>query len=199
MYRALAPLESIIQAAGRCNRNGTLPEPGIVTVFVPEDTCNIYPGDFYRTAAETVKLMLSQGNLDIHDPSAITAYYRKLFRNVQVRSILAKAMNAEDYAGVEQAYRLIQQQGVQVLVPYPPKLSCSRRSAARRGQRAGPPRCCGRPHRSWFPAIRRNRSVSIANRSLGTTAVAARRRKATFIFCVPVTKAATGRTPACNG
>ena len=122
MYRALAPLESIIQAAGRCNRNGTLPEPGIVTVFVPEDTCNIYPGDFYRTAAETVKLMLSQGNLDIHDPSAITAYYRKLFRNVQVQSILAKAMNAEDYAGVEQAYRLIQQQGVQVLVPYPPKI-----------------------------------------------------------------------------
>ena len=122
MYRALAPLESIIQAAGRCNRNGTMPELGVVTVFVPEDTRNIYPGDFYQTAAETVKLMLAEGDLDIHDPSAITAYYRKLFRNVQARSILAEAMNAEDYAGVEQAYRLIQQQGVQVLVPYPPKM-----------------------------------------------------------------------------
>lgn len=43
MYRALAPLEAIIQAAGRCNRNGSLSDGGKLIVFeVMED--GGYPG-----------------------------------------------------------------------------------------------------------------------------------------------------------
>lgn len=122
MYRALAPLEAIIQASGRCNRNGTMPGGGLVTVFIPEDIRDVYPGDFYRRAAETVKLMQAEGDLDIHAPTAIAAYYHRLFGATQERPELSQAMRAEDYVGVEQAYRLIRQQGVQVVVPYPPKI-----------------------------------------------------------------------------
>lgn len=118
MYRALAPLEAIIQAAGRCNRNGNVPGGGRVTVFVPEDSGRLYPGESYQRGAEIVKLLWASDNLDIHDPESITAYYRRLFSATQEKPALTAALRSEDYAGVEQAYRLIQNHGVQVIVPY---------------------------------------------------------------------------------
>lgn len=118
MYRALAPLEAIIQAAGRCNRNGTAPGGGVVTVFIPEDERNIYPGDAYRRGAEIVKLLWSDGVLDIHDPEMIAEYYRRLFHDIKDKKKLTEAIAAEDYATVEQEYKLIKKQGVQVVVPY---------------------------------------------------------------------------------
>ena len=36
VFRAMGPMDSIIQAAGRCNRNGQLPDKGRVIVFQPD-------------------------------------------------------------------------------------------------------------------------------------------------------------------
>ena len=49
VWRAFGPLDSVAQAAGRCNREGRLPSPGIVTVFRPED--DSMPGGVYRRAS----------------------------------------------------------------------------------------------------------------------------------------------------
>lgn len=118
MYRALAPLEAIIQAAGRCNRNGSIPGGGLVTVFIPEDTREIYPVAAYRNAAMEVKAMCASGELDIHDPEAIAEYYRRLFGKAKDKEALTKAISSEDYEAVEREYKLIGKQGVQVVVPY---------------------------------------------------------------------------------
>ena len=122
MYRALAPLEAIIQAAGRCNRNGRATDGGWLKVFIPEDERRIYPGDSYQKGAEIVKIMWAAGCLDIHDPDVIADYYRRLFHGARDREALTRAIFSEDYEAVRQEYRLIRRQGVQVIVPYDPEL-----------------------------------------------------------------------------
>jgi len=118
MYRALAPLESIIQAAGRCNRNGTA-EIGKVIVFIPADEKK-YPGDWYENAAEIVKQLNSQNLINIHDPKHIRTYYTELFRESKDKEKLIKALNNRCFKETAEEYRLIKKDGIRVLVPYAP-------------------------------------------------------------------------------
>ena len=118
LYRALAPLEAIIQAAGRCNRNGRLPGGGRVVVFEPDEAGNLYPGPSYEHAASIVKTLLSRSDLDLNSPAQIQAYYQELYRDLHEDGELQRAMEAKDYPSVARAYRLITKQGVHVIVPW---------------------------------------------------------------------------------
>ena len=97
MYRALAPLEAIIQAAGRCNRNGRLAGGGEVCVFIPDEEGRLYPGDAYERAAMRVLEMLSTGEIDIHDPAHIAEYYRRLFEGARDDPALTDAVRRRSY------------------------------------------------------------------------------------------------------
>ena len=127
MYRSLAPLDSIIQAIGRCNRNGRLPGGGRAYVFEPEDTGRLYPSDFYEKAAMTVKTLYMRGPIDVNDPAQIRAYYQELFRNAKDKKALTEAIRDRRFAEVAQAYRLIDNRGVQVIVPDPAEQALYRR------------------------------------------------------------------------
>ena len=119
LYRALAPLESIIQAAGRCNRNGRLPQGGRVVVFEPGEPGRLYPGDTYERAASIVKMLWAdRGALDWNDPEEIAAYYHVFFRDTKPKPALEAALDAKDYPRVAKEYRLISKTGVQVIVPW---------------------------------------------------------------------------------
>lgn len=122
LYRALAPLESIVQAAGRCNRNGKSGDKGPVTVFVPEqiEKEDIYPETWYELAADVVKNQNNVSPIDIHNPEHISRYYQKLFRMEQEKrnKKLQKAIENKDYEETDRQYHLIEKQGVRVIVPY---------------------------------------------------------------------------------
>jgi len=55
VYRALAGLDSIAQAAGRCNREGVMPGRGRVVVFIPPKSAP--PGHLRRAADTTISLL----------------------------------------------------------------------------------------------------------------------------------------------
>ncbi|MCD8008097.1 MAG: CRISPR-associated helicase Cas3', partial [Clostridiales bacterium] len=117
LYRALAPLDSLIQAAGRCNRNGDSPE-GQVTVFLPDEE-RLYPTEDYGRGAQAVIDLLSRHEIDCNDLSHIDEYYQLLYQNGRGdKKELREAIQAEDYPETEKQYQIIDQAGVQVIVPY---------------------------------------------------------------------------------
>jgi len=76
VYRALGGLDAIAQAAGRCNREGRLPEPGRMVVFVAERSA---PAGFLRQAQDTGRQLLVEGPGDPLAPENFERYFRALY------------------------------------------------------------------------------------------------------------------------
>jgi len=75
VYRAIAGLDSIAQAAGRCNRDGLLDE-GRGFVFVPQSKT---PPGILRQAAEIGSRLLAKGMADPLTPAMFTEYFKELY------------------------------------------------------------------------------------------------------------------------
>jgi CRISPR-associated endonuclease/helicase Cas3 len=120
VYRALGPMDSIVQAAGRCNREGDL-EAGEVYLIQPEDQ-SVPPGT-YRTGKDVTQKMINQ-NVDFHSPDVFRDYFRDLYslRNLDKNSSDGKSIQEmrEDwqFERVADTFRLIEQVTVPVIVPY---------------------------------------------------------------------------------
>lgn len=137
VYRALAPLDAIAQAAGRCNREGKLVDDagnrrmGEVRVFEPAVEGSYrkrYPTHAYFQAAEITRTMLitaGQTGLDLNDPAVFRDYYHRLYdlsKPETQNKELAEAFTSVDFVRVAQEYQLINQAAIQVLVPYCPSI-----------------------------------------------------------------------------
>ena len=119
MYRALAPMESIIQAAGRCNRNGRLPKGGRVLIFEPREEGRLYPGDSYSRAAGIVKnLWAACSQPDLSDLQVVSDYYHRFFTQSKQNPKLETALQQKDYPQTAKEYRLIKENGVRLIVPW---------------------------------------------------------------------------------
>lgn len=126
VYRAMTGLDSIAQAAGRCNREGRLPEPGRVVVFQPEQ---LPPPGFLRQAAQVTLKLLRSGQLnDPLSPQAIQAFFRDLNtqgdRDKHQICRLLKAESSQDaplaiqFREAAEKFRLIDDKGIGVVVPF---------------------------------------------------------------------------------
>ena len=130
VWRAVTGLDSIAQAAGRCNRNGNLPS-GRVVVFEPADAKP--PRDlrlFWQAARPALRAHADPLSLE-----AVRHYFRELYfvrgpagldaarRDGQVWPIMpAIAERAREaafpFAAIAEAYRLIDDPAKPVIVPW---------------------------------------------------------------------------------
>jgi CRISPR-associated endonuclease/helicase Cas3 len=79
-FRALGPLDSIIQTAGRCNREGRHAEPCPVVVFRPAD--GGLPRGAYGTAKAKTEEFLDRhpnASKELHLPAFYAAYFSELY------------------------------------------------------------------------------------------------------------------------
>jgi len=120
VLRAMGPLDRIVQAAGRCNREGLLPGNGRVVVFVPE--AGGLPRGAYETATAITTGILRHGGLDMSDPVLYRAYFRSLYgaRDQDVKRI-QNAREVLDFPEVAKRFRLIEDDTIPVVVRYPPE------------------------------------------------------------------------------
>lgn len=105
VLRALGPLDGIIQAAGRCNREGRL-GCGRVIVFQPAE--GGLPTGVYHTASGITGALLGGGSLDLDDPAVPRQYFQRLFETVETdREHIQKLREALNYPEVAKRFRMI--------------------------------------------------------------------------------------------
>src|SRR5690606_16195805 len=86
VYRAIAPLDAIAQAAGRCNRHGRNTTPGEVIVINPHDgdEKSTFPPGYHEAVGATqtflAALRAEHGNLDTLNILNIPVLLRRYFQ-----------------------------------------------------------------------------------------------------------------------
>lgn len=128
VFRAMAGLDAIAQAAGRCNREGGMAELGHVRVFTPTESA---PIGLLRQAEQCTLAMLKAGLLsEPLSPKTLEQYFMRLnSRGDRDKEKICEKLMATSspdaplaiqFREAAESFRLIDNKGVAVIVPYCP-------------------------------------------------------------------------------
>jgi CRISPR-associated endonuclease/helicase Cas3 len=116
VLRAVGPLDRIVQAAGRCNREGLLPA-GRVVLFRPAE--GTLPTGPYRTATDKTVLLLQDPEADLHDPQTYTRFFRQLYEDLDLdEENIQELRGSFRYEEVDRRFRMIRDDTTSVVVGY---------------------------------------------------------------------------------
>jgi CRISPR-associated endonuclease/helicase Cas3 len=116
VFREIAPLESIIQSAGRCNREGKMTEVGNVFIFAIEDSGA--PSKQYRSLAEFANSLYKKNEALLYKHDFFGEYYRKVFRLFIPEDIknIEKARLGFNFKTVAGTYHLIENKTTPIFI-----------------------------------------------------------------------------------
>ena len=124
VYRAHCGLDSVAQAAGRCNRSGELPF-GSLFVYTPEQPLSSAQADLYLRACFFSQV--AEEHADIFAPAAVEAYFKALygFTDLDKERLLAMLReknaafpHAFDFRQMDARYRFITDGSVPVIITH---------------------------------------------------------------------------------
>lgn len=122
VMRAIGPLDRIVQAAGRANREGKMPQPGTVIVFRPAD--GHLPKGSYRVGADITQGLLKDTAIDLHDPGLYQTYFRKFYGHPYLDYYgIQELRRVLNYPEVAKMFRMIEDDSKPVIVKYHPSPS----------------------------------------------------------------------------
>jgi CRISPR-associated endonuclease/helicase Cas3 len=124
VWRAMGPLDSIVQAAGRCNRENKLRDPmgnhalGEVIVFLPED--NRLPPGLYNTATSLTASLLASVEADAltTDHALFERYFDQLYQLVPTDKKIQEEREKLHFRKVAELARVIKDDTQPIIVPY---------------------------------------------------------------------------------
>ena len=126
VMRAEAGLDSVAQAAGRCNREGKqAAENSHVWIFAPEESWQNPPELAFQ--AEVMRVIARHHADDLLSTAAITAYFRELYtlkgRDLDKENILQKHSNAKTsldfpFQTIADKFRMIKSPMLPLLIPF---------------------------------------------------------------------------------
>lgn len=115
VYRALAGVDSLAQAAGRCNREGRLSRVGEFHVFVgPTEP----PKGVLLKGADLVKGYLLDDGVDLFAPDLPARYFQDLTAVVDTASPIPALERRLSFPEVARLFRMIEDEGTPVIAPY---------------------------------------------------------------------------------
>lgn len=118
VFRAIAPLDRIVQAAGRCNRNDKRNIKGKVIIFdFPEQQ---FPSQTYKLGIENAGILLKRNPPEkLHDPDLYTEFFQMLFKDVNLDKHNIQSYRRElDFPIVAEKYKLIENTVPVVILTY---------------------------------------------------------------------------------
>ena len=118
VWRAMGPLDRIVQAAGRCNREGRMATKGRVVIFEPVE--GRMPKGEYRAGFGLADFLLGQyGPEALHNPALHEEYFRRLYTEQDLdKHKVQPYREALNYPETARLFRLISEDTVLVAIGY---------------------------------------------------------------------------------
>ena len=131
VYRAMAGLDSVMQAAGRCNREGRMAEPGEVYIFRLDETVSLGEMSWAQGALEDLLDRLAKQGAPQREE--IERYYKAFynehhcFDNKRDKEVSKRLWGEDndrceelrfDYETASENFRYIENQDIPIVIPY---------------------------------------------------------------------------------